>query len=175
MALKQDSSVTKQQFCDTVPRMNVLFVCQGNICRSPLAHTVAEALVEKKNLKDSITVDSAGVSAYHVGQGADRRMREVAATYGYTIATRSRQFVRSDFERFDLILAMDQENFRELQRLAKSGDHRGKIRLFRDFDPAGRGSVPDPYYGGNRGFHDVYTMVSRTCAVLVDELITSRD
>lgn len=155
--------------------MNVLFVCQGNICRSPLAHTVAEAFVEKHNRKDSIAVDSAGVSAYHVGEGADRRMREVAASYGYTITTRSRQFVRSDFDRFDLILAMDRENCRELQRLARSADHRSKIRLFRDFDPEGRGSVPDPYYGGNRGFHDVYTMISRTCAVLVDDLIARRD
>jgi protein-tyrosine phosphatase len=148
----------------------VLFVCLGNICRSPAAEGAFLHIVREAGLEDEFVTDSAGTGAWHVGEQADERMRRAAARRGITLPSVARQVTRGDFDRFDLIVAMDSTNLATLERLAPSA-HRGKIRLFREFDPeSGGGDVPDPYYGGPDGFEEVLDIVTRTARALLDEL-----
>ncbi|MEO5335778.1 MAG: low molecular weight phosphotyrosine protein phosphatase [Magnetospirillum sp. WYHS-4] len=136
--------------------VRVLFVCLGNICRSPTAEGVFRALVEKEGLAGHIHVDSAGTGAYHVGEPPDARSQAAAARRGVDLSPlRARQAVREDFHRFDYVLAMDRDNLRNLQALCPKGEEH-RLRLFLDFAPqAGRREVPDPYYGGPQGFDTV--------------------
>lgn len=152
--------------------MRVMFVCTGNICRSPLAEAVFRDLIEDGKLGDRFEIASSGTTAYHVGQPADERMRGVAASHGVAIRHRSQQLEESDLDDYDLLLAMDQSNLREMKLIARGRDHRGKIHLFREFDPQGGpgAEVPDPYYGGHAGFERVFAMVDRTCRALVAAL-----
>ncbi len=145
----------------------VLFVCLGNICRSPLAEGVFRQLCADAG--QAVEIDSAGTGAYHVGEAPDRRMRQVARTHGIDIDNlRGRQVSRDDFRTFDLILAMDRSNLRNLEAMAPAGSH-ADVRLFRSFDPTpGDGDVPDPYYAG--GFDVVYTLVERTSRALLAHL-----
>lgn len=141
----------------------VLFVCLGNICRSPLG----AAIFNHKADGLKMTSDSAGTAAYHVGENPDHRSIEVARKHGVPISHKARKFVAEDFDRFDYVLAMDQNNFDDMKALASgSTDH---LFLLREFDPEAQGNldVPDPYYGGAEGFENVFQMVSRS----VDELI----
>ena len=145
--------------------VHVCFVCLGNICRSPLAHGVFENLVKNQGLDDIIQVSSAGTGQWHVGNPPDRRMQATAQKYGISMDTRAEQFQPSDFNRFDLVLAMDESNLSILESYSKAAMKSGKLRLFRSFDPENNGDldVPDPYYGGDQGFELVYQMVDRTC------------
>ena len=148
----------------------VLFVCLGNICRSPLAEGVFRHLVEEEGLDDRVQVDSAGTGAWHVGEGPDRRSVEVAARHGVSLdGQKARRVTTEDFERFDHIVAMDSENRSDLLALAPEGTE-SKICMLRDFDPAGPGDVPDPYYGGDRGFEQAYDMVRRSCVQLLERV-----
>src|SRR5690606_15152547 len=134
--------------------ISVCFVCLGNICRSPTAEGVFQALIEAEGLAGRVRVDSAGTAAYHVGERADARSRAFAKKRGYELASVARQFAAADFGVFDYVLAMDSQNLRDLEKLAKLSQHVPKhLGLLRDFDAsAGPGaSVPDPYYGGDRG------------------------
>ena len=151
---------------------NIMFVCQGNICRSPLAQALFEHLLQRRGVTASYRVDSTGVSSYHVGESADRRMRETAARHGITVNHRARAVTQRDLEQYNLILAMDRDNYTILQRKAQSQEQRSRIRMFRDFDPAADGAidVPDPWYGGMNGFQNVYEIVERTCEALLDQL-----
>jgi protein-tyrosine phosphatase len=150
----------------------ILFVCLGNIVRSPLAENMFRHLAEQSGLDGRYQVDSAGTAAYHVGEAPDSRMRQVAAERGLVYSGRARQFQREDFERFDLILPMDKDNRADILRLAGGPSHAGKVRLFREFDPQAKPgeSVPDPYYGGLEGFHEVYDIVERAARGLLDAL-----
>jgi protein-tyrosine phosphatase len=150
----------------------ICFVCLGNIVRSPLGENMFRYLAEQANVADRYEVDSAGTGAWHVGESPDRRMREVAARRGFKYGGRARQFMQSDFEKFDLIIAMDTQNRANLRRLAHSADDDSKIHLMREFDPHGRAtdSVPDPYYGGIDGFENVYDIVERSCQGLLEAL-----
>lgn len=152
--------------------IHVCFVCLGNICRSPTAEGVMVHLVARAGLRHAISVDSAGTGPWHVGEAADHRARAVARRRGYDLTSRGRQFVRSDFARFDYILAMDRSNRRDLIALATEPEERAKVHLFRSFDPdvTGEVDVPDPYYGGARGFDDVFDMCERTCRSLLAHL-----
>lgn len=145
--------------------LHVCFVCLGNICRSPLAHGVFENLVKNQGLEDIIQVSSAGTGHWHVGNPPDRRMQATAQKYGISMDTRAEQFEPSDFNRFDLVLAMDENNLSILESYSEAAMKSGKLRLFRSFDPENNGDldVPDPYYGGDQGFELVYQMVDRTC------------
>ncbi|MGB0681198.1 MAG: low molecular weight protein-tyrosine-phosphatase [Magnetovibrionaceae bacterium] len=139
---------------------SVLFVCLGNICRSPTAEGVFRAQVEKAGLGDHILIDSAGTGAFHVGEAPDRRSTEVAARRGYDLkALRARQVTRDDFDRFDFILAMDHQNLANLQRLQPSayGGHLGLFLSLGSDLPTEE--VPDPYYGGAQGFEHVLDLI----------------
>lgn len=154
-------------------RHRVLFVCLGNICRSPTAEGVFRALVAQAGQSDIFEIDSAGTGDWHVGAPADARMRRAAKARGYHLTSVARTIHPKDFAHFDHILAMDEDNLRHLRRSAPE-PHRDKIRLFRDDDPQGRGQeVPDPYYGGATGFENVLDIVERTAAALLTRLVES--
>ncbi len=148
----------------------ILFVCTGNICRSPLAQAVFEHLLRKEGLAERFHVDSAGTDEWEVGKQADPRMRRVAAAHGIEIDHIARQLNRSDVAEYDLLLAMDKSNYRTMLSLA--GSLAGKIRVYREYDPEGGPSaeVPDPYYGGAEGFEHVYRIVERTSRKLLSSL-----
>lgn len=159
--------------------IRVCFVCLGNICRSPTADGIMHHLVTRAGLQHAIEIDSSGTSAYHVGEAADSRARTVARRRGYELASRARKFIRDDFARFDYILAMDRSNLRDILDMARTDEERERVHLFRRFDPqVARGQkadVPDPYYGGPRGFDDVFDMCERTCAALLEHLRVTHD
>lgn len=149
---------------------SVLFVCLGNICRSPLAEGVFRSLVSNQELDEAFSIDSAGTGGWHVGSPPDPRSVQVAAEHGIELTGTARQLQEEDLDRFDVVLAMDRENLRNLERMAATGAH-ARIHLLREFDPEGEGDeVPDPYYGGPGGFETVYQMVHRSCAALLEEL-----
>jgi protein-tyrosine phosphatase len=153
-------------------KVAVSFVCMGNICRSPTAEAVMRHLVSEAGLEHAITLDSAGTGAWHVGEERDRRSRAVAKRRGMPISGPARQFVRDDFDRFDLVLALDEDNARELRRLAPTDEARAKIHLLRKFDKdADPGAeVPDPYYGGPEGFELVFDICQAACCGLLEHL-----
>jgi len=145
--------------------VRVLFVCMGNICRSPTAEGVMRRLLRDEGLADQIELDSAGTGGWHAGEPPDPRATEAARRRGIELAGAARQVEPEDFERFDLILAMDRDNLAALRRLAPDDAARGKVRLL-----LGDRDVPDPYYGGERGFEDVLDLVEGACRELLDEL-----
>lgn len=149
----------------------VLFVCTGNICRSPVAEALFDHYVREDGLGDRFQADSAGLGGWHVGDRADPRARRVAEGRGVPVPSRARQFHERDFDRFDLILAMDRDHLVELLSRAPEA-HRHKVRLMRDYDRAENHGkdVPDPYYGGAQGFEAVHQMLAVSCRNLLDTL-----
>jgi protein-tyrosine phosphatase len=152
--------------------MRLLFVCMGNTCRSPTAEGVMRALVAEAGLDGRIEVESAGTGGWHVGEPPDARATEAAHRRGVTLAGAARQIRPEDFETFDLLVALDRENLRHLLAVAPDEDAAEKVRLLREFDPASDGDldVPDPYYGGERGFESVLDQVQAACRGLLEEL-----
>lgn len=153
----------------------LLFVCLGNICRSPTAEGIMRALVTERGLGDRVVVDSAGTGGWHIGEPPDRRAQAAARARGLDIGgLRGRRVERRDFGRFDLLLAMDRENLAVLSSLAPDDEARARARLLREFDPeavaTGDLEVPDPYYGGDDGFGRVYDAIERACRGLLDRL-----
>jgi protein-tyrosine phosphatase len=155
----------------------LLFVCLGNICRSPTAEAVMARLVAEAGLDGEIELDSAGTGGWHVGDPPDARASAAAARRGIVVGGRARQVTAADFVAFDLLLAMDRENHRVLRRLAPDEAAAAKVRLLREFDPASAGApdldVPDPYYGGHGGFDRVLDLVEAACAGLLAELLAA--
>jgi protein-tyrosine phosphatase len=154
----------------------VLFVCMGNICRSPAAEGVARHMAAERGLDGRVEIESAGTIDYHVGEPPDDRMRAVAATRGYELDCRARQVTAEDLERFDLLIAMDRDNLAHLRELRSELDDatgcRAELRLLSDFLPEGSAiDVPDPYYGGGRGFEDVLDMIERAVPRILDALV----
>ena len=154
---------------------SVLFVCMGNICRSPTAEVVFRHYVENAGLSASILIDSAGTHDYHIGHAPDMRSQQAAAQRGYDMSgLRGRQVERADFERFDYILAMDKANLAILQYLAPRGCKK-HLGLFLDFARHGGGrEVPDPYYGGEQGFENVLDMVEDAASGLLQHITQNR-
>lgn len=152
--------------------VEVCFVCLGNICRSPLAQGVFESLVKEEGLQDRIIISSAGVGGWHVGNPPDSRMQQTARAHGIHLNSRARQFQSSDFKQMDLVLAMDHSNLSALQQMRPASELEGKLFLFRSFDPQHNNDleVPDPYYGGGKGFETVYQIVERTCPKVLEHL-----
>ena len=150
--------------------MRVLFVCLGNICRSPSAQGVFEKLLAADDLAGSIKVDSAGTADYHIGKPPDRRAIAAASRRGVDISMLSARAVAdTDFAEFDLILAADRSNLQELMRRAPA-DCSAKIRLFMSYAPDDGEEIPDPYYGGEQGFEDVLDMLERASQGLLASL-----
>jgi protein-tyrosine phosphatase len=152
--------------------VRLLFVCLGNICRSPTAEGVMRALVREAGLQERIALDSAGTGGWHVGESPDARATEAAGRRGIVLEGAARKVRPRDFEEFDLILAMDASNLRDLQRLAPDDEAREKVRLLREWDPTADGDldVPDPYYGEPGGFDRVLDLVQAACTALLEQL-----
>ncbi len=152
--------------------VSVSFVCLGNICRSPLAQGIFEDLLEREGLVEKVMVSSAGVGHWHVGAEPDARMQKTANDRGISLQSRAQQIQSSDFRGLDLILAMDQSNMDALLHTAPSDSAREKLKMFRSFDPEADGDldVPDPYYGGDKGFDLVFNIVHRTCPKVLEYL-----
>jgi protein-tyrosine phosphatase len=147
--------------------MRLLFVCSGNICRSPLAEAVFLHLAGEAGLAGAFQVDSAGTHDFHEGDRADPRTIQVGARHGIDVTSIARKVRGADFDRFDLILAMDRGHLRELRALAPGRD-RDKIELMRSYDePGADPDVADPYYGGLEGFERMYQVLARCCANLL--------
>lgn len=147
--------------------VKILFVCMGNICRSPTAEGFFRKAVEEAGLADRVHIESAGTHAYHSGAPPDRRAQAAAVRRGVTLAQiRARQVTDRDFETFDYILVMDRENLRELVQRAPP-QQRDKIHLFLEFAGGRTDEVPDPYYGGTSGFERVLDLVEQACRELL--------
>jgi protein-tyrosine phosphatase len=145
--------------------VRILFVCMGNICRSPTAEGVMRHLLAERGLEDEIEVQSAGTGGWHAGSPPDARSTRAAAARGITLEGAARQVTRADFEDFDLLVAMDRDNLADLRAIAPPGTEH-KLRLL-----LGEGrDVPDPYYGGPHGFENVLDLVETACEQLLDEL-----
>jgi len=148
----------------------VLFVCLGNICRSPTAHGVFQTLVDQHKLSDQFLVDSAGTAAWHIGKSPDVRSQKAAKKRSYDLnRLQARQVASSDFEEFDLILAMDESNLRHLQGECPS-EHQYKLALFLEYSDCEALAVPDPYYGGVSGFDHVLDLVESASKGLLNAL-----
>ena len=143
-------------------------VCLGNICRSPLA----EGILASKVNPDEVFVDSAGTAAYHVGEPPDSRSIAVARKYGIDLTyQRARKFTAKDFAKFDKIYAMDDQNYRNILSLAKNKEEAKKVKMIRnEVNPQQNLSVPDPYYGGDQGFENVYQMLDEACEIIANRL-----
>jgi protein-tyrosine phosphatase len=152
-------------------KTRVLFVCAGNICRSPLAEGIFLDLVAQKGLAQQFEIDSAGTGAWHTGERPDPRSIAVAREHGFELPGMARQVKANDFVTFDHILCMDLANQSELLRIAPN-ELQPKIRLIREFDStaAPKAEVPDPYYGAESGFENVYQMLVRACSGLLNQL-----
>jgi protein-tyrosine phosphatase len=157
---------------DQRPQQALLFVCLGNICRSPTAEGVMRDLLRREGLQGQIRLDSAGTGAWHIGEPPDARATAAARARGIALEGAARQVRAEDFEDFDLLLAMDGRNVRDLHRLAPDAESSARIRLLREFDPLSAGDldVPDPYHGGARGFEDVLDLVQAACVGLLAEV-----
>ena len=160
----------------TPDRISVLFVCLGNICRSPLAEGLFRALVRDEGLADHFEIDSAGTSGYHDGEPPDPRTREVARRRGIELEGESRKVGAEDLERFDYVVVMDAENLGAVRRLAERARPGTDVHLLRRWDPEADGDldVPDPYFGGPRGFEDVHEIVERACRGLLEHIRAER-
>ncbi|MCG8462512.1 MAG: low molecular weight phosphotyrosine protein phosphatase [Holophagales bacterium] len=155
-------------------RRSVLFVCMGNICRSPAGEGLFRALVRERDLEDRFLADSAGTIAYHAGNAPDRRMSAAASRRGYELRGRARQIEVTDLERFDLIVAMDRQNLHDIEglgALARERRREGGLRLLSEFLDGGPEDVPDPYYGGEAGFEQVLDMVEAACPRILEHLL----
>jgi protein-tyrosine phosphatase len=158
--------------------VRILFLCLGNICRSPTAEGVLRQRLRDAGLADEVEVESAGTGGWHVGHPPDRRASAAAAARGVTLESRAQRLDRSHFDDFDLILAMDRDNVADAQAVAPSAEAAAKLRLFREYDPlavrSGELDVPDPYYGGEDGFEEVLDMIEQASDGLIAEIRAAR-
>ncbi|NCP85339.1 MAG: low molecular weight phosphotyrosine protein phosphatase [Bacteroidetes bacterium] len=149
----------------------IIFVCLGNICRSPTAEGIFIHLLRKYKLQDYFEIDSAGTSAYHEGERADSRSRATAQKHSVDLPSRSRRFTNFDTNYFDLIIAMDEDNLTNIQSMMHFPDQLQKVYLMMQFDSeSGLKAVPDPYYGGSNGFENVFEMLEKACESLLNFL-----
>lgn len=153
-------------------KTTLLFVCLGNICRSPAAEAVMRALVERNGMGEMFEIDSAGIGNWHVGELPDRRMRVCGADRGYRLDSRARQFSTDDFDKFDYILVMDNENYKRITALAHSQEDKDKILMFADFakNYPDVKTVPDPYYGTEKDFNYALDLIEDASIGLFDAI-----
>lgn len=148
---------------------HVCFVCLGNICRSPTAEGIFIDMIQRAGLTDQIAIDSAGTGSWHIGANADPRSIEAASRHNIELGSKARQFVASDLKRFDLIIAMDHQNLRDLRAMTRDASLAAKIHLLRSFSPNSDGDldVPDPYYCGDQGFEQVFQICQQSLSGLL--------
>jgi protein-tyrosine phosphatase len=153
-------------------KVKVLFVCLGNICRSPLAEAIFKHKIKERRLDHLVEADSCGTSNYHIGDQPDSRTIANASKNGIAIDHCGRQLCVEDFQEFDYILAMDKSNYSNILRLPASAQYASKVKMMREFDPVTRGGeVPDPYYGGEQGFQEVFDILNRTMDKFIEHLM----
>ena len=159
-------------FKSEIMKQRILFVCLGNICRSPAAEAMLRMLVEREGLADRVVIDSAGTYGGHSGERSDHRMRSAAANRGIPMTHRARQVREEDFERFDMVIAMDDNNYEALFRLAQDRAAQQKIYRFREFltNHPDWSYIPDPYYEGHEGFELVLDLLEDGCATLLKQI-----
>lgn len=169
----QAAAQSNDETSSRMAKVKIMFVCLGNICRSPLAEAVFREHVRRAGLEGVFDIQSSGTGHWHVGNQADHRMRQTAARHGVPLDShRAQQFADMHLEDFDHIIVMDKSNLHDVLYLDTKDRFGNKVRLFREFDPEpGDYQVPDPYYGGPEGFEDVFSIVDRTAAVLLERLI----
>jgi len=150
-------------------KIKILFVCLGNICRSPSAHTIFQKMVDERGVTDKYEIDSAGIIGVHAGEKADARMRKHAAKRDYNITTLSRKFkAREDFDKYDMIIGMDNRNMQDLQKLTIKFDETKKLSKMTDYcEIFKENEIPDPYYGGYEGFEYVLDLLEDACTGLL--------
>lgn len=154
---------------------SILFLCMGNICRSPAAHCVFQHMVDEAGLSDQFEIESAGTIGFHAGNQPDKRMQQVMRDRGIPVIGRSRQLDSFDMEHYDLILAMDKDNFDGALSIARGDEQRAKVKLFCDYcTQHSETEVPDPYYGGNHGFEHVMDLIEDGCRGLLKSLTESK-
>ena len=153
-------------------KISVLFVCMGNICRSPTAEGVFRHVVKQAGMQDKVMIDSAGTHAYHIGESPDKRSQAKAKEQGVDLSKqRARKALAEDFEHFDYIIAMDRSNYEDLKRLISNQEQAQKLSLFMDYaDNWNNTEVPDPYYGGSNGFQEVFDMVTSASEGLLEHI-----
>jgi len=145
----------------------ILFVCLGNICRSPMAEAIFNYKISEKGLSDAFESDSCGTANYHIGLSPDHRAIRNLLKNQVPVSHAARQLTEADLDYFDLILAMDQRNYDHITRLPNATTHQHKIKLMRDYDPLETGEVPDPYYGGDEGFQEVFEILDRSIEMMI--------
>lgn len=152
--------------------IRLCFVCLGNICRSPTAEGIMKSEIATLNLSDRILVDSAGTIGHHQGSEPDARSKTIAQKRGVILTSVARKFLAEDFDTYDYVLAMDQNNYKDLEQLQSSQSHKEKLFLFRSFDSSSEpgATVPDPYYGGESGFDDVFDICQAATQGLLNYL-----
>jgi protein-tyrosine phosphatase len=156
-------------------KIKVLFVCLGNICRSPLAEAVFKHKVKERELEHLFEIDSCGTSNYHIGDPPDSRTIANAVKNGISIQHLGRQLCVDDLSYYDVILAMDNANVQSIRGLKSANDFAHKIQLMRNYDPDNKGAeVPDPYHGNENNFQDVFEIVNRSADALLNDLMASR-
>jgi protein-tyrosine phosphatase len=162
---------------ETCSKHRILFICLGNICRSPAAEGIMKHIVNEAGMTDMFYIDSAGMGNWHVGSLPDRRMRDHGRRHGYTFDSRARQFTRSDFARFDLIVTMDESNRRGVMAMANSQEERDKVVNMADYLTLhhGQATVPDPYYGGDSDFELVIELLEDACQGLYNSIMEKGD
>lgn len=154
----------------------ILFLCMGNICRSPAGHCVFQNLVNTAGLTEAFEIESAGTIGFHVGQAPDRRMQASLRARDIPVIGRSRKLTADDLAYYDLILAMDKDNLADARSLDVSGDYQARIQLFSSYcTEHSESEVPDPYYGGDQGFEHVLDMIEDGCRNLLEQLTHSTD
>lgn len=154
--------------------IRVLFVCLGNICRSPLAEALFRHHAEARGVADRFEIDSAGTSAYHQGAPPDERSSATARSRGVLLTGKSRQIAPADLRHYHYVLVMDAENLHAVQRLARDSPSTARVHRLREWDTeADSLDVPDPYYGGSGGFDHVHDVVDRSCKALLDSLLAN--
>lgn len=153
-------------------RQRILFICLGNICRSPAAEGIFQHFVDERGLTDQFVIDSAAIGPWHIGDLPDPRMRRCGACHGYHFNSRARQFSSDDFDRFDLIIGMDLENLRAIRAKARSKEDEQKIRLMADYlrHHPNHPTIPDPYYGSDRDFELVIELLEDACEGLLKDI-----
>lgn len=154
-------------------RKRLLFVCLGNICRSPAAEEVMRKMANDRGITDFLQTDSAGVGGWHVGELPDSRMRRHAAERGYILKSKARQLSSDDFGKFDYIVVMDDENYKSVSSLARNNEERGKILKMKDYFAKYKecDNVPDPYYGGAEDFELALDLIEDGCSGLIEHIL----